>query len=198
MKAFCSLLRVVVPALLAGLLLTGCPVQSLHPLFDDQAPPIALDKSLLGAWQVDKGFDDKPASLVIADDDNNRYSLKYTEDGKTTELRGVLVQVGSQRFMDVWIHSLEQFNVPLPGAVHLLPTHSFWSLSAEGETLSCAYVSYEELEKSFQAGKVSLAHTEVENAQIVTASPAELRAFLPKYTADPAVFAKPLVFRRPK
>jgi hypothetical protein len=198
MKALRTLLRTVVPALLAGLLLTGCPVQSLHPLFDDQAPPLTMDKSLLGTWQTDKGFDDKPASLIIADDDNDRYSLKYTEDGQTTELRGVLVQAGKRRFVDVWMHSLEQFKVPLPGAVHLLPTHSFWSVSAEGDTLSCAYVSYEELEEGFKAGKVSLAHTEVEDAQIVTASPAELRAFLPKYAADPAVFAKPLVFHRQK
>jgi hypothetical protein len=197
MKAPRVLLRAIVPALLAGLLLTGCPVQSLHPLFDDKVAPSPLDKSLLGTWQAGKGANDKPASLVIAEE-GNHYSVKYTEEGKTTELRGVPVQVGKQRYLDLWIESLEQFDVPLPAAVHLVPTHSFWTVSADGDALSCAYLDYDALEKAFKAHKALLAHTGIEDMQIVTASPEELRRFLPQYAADPGVFSKALVFHRQK
>lgn len=198
MKALRVLLRSLLPLLFAGLLLTGCPVQSLHPIFDKQAPALSLDQSLLGTWQTGKGANDKPATLVIADDHSSSYLLKYTEEDKTTELRGALVQVGKQRFLDVWLESLDQFNVPLAGAVHLLPAHSVWRVSLQGDALSCSYLSSEELEKRWKAHKAALAHTEVENDQVVTASPAQWRAFLPVYTADPAVFSDALVFHRQK
>jgi hypothetical protein len=192
------LLRSLLPALLAGLLLTGCPVQSLHPIFDKQAPAHPLDQALLGAWQTEKGANDKPATLVIADDHSSSYLLKYTEEGKTTELRGALVQVGKQRLLDVWLESLDQFDVPVAGAMHLLPAHTFWKISLEGDALSCSYLSSEELEKRWKAHQATLAHTEVDNDRVVTAPPAELRAFLPAYAADPAVFSEPVVFHRQK
>ena len=198
MKVLRVLLRSLFPLLLAGLLLTGCPVQSLHPIFDQRAPALPLDKSLLGTWQSEKGGNDKPATLVIAEDHGSSYVVKYTEEGKTTELRAALVQVGKQRFVDVWIDSLDQFDVPLAGAVHLLPTHSVWRMAVEDDTLTCAYLDYEELNKRFKAHKLSLPHTEVQNEQVVLASPAQWRAFLPAYTADPGVFSPPLVFHRQK
>ncbi|HXZ28823.1 MAG TPA: hypothetical protein VEG08_12595 [Terriglobales bacterium] len=199
MKALRLLLRVTAPALLAGLLLTGCFVESLHPIYDKAVPPAATDPALLGTWQTDKGADDKPASLAIADQGDNRYSLKYTEDGKTTELRGALVQVGSQRYLDVWIEQWDQFQLPLAASAHLAPTHSFWKVSRDGDTLTLARLDYDRLKESIEKHKAAPDYTVVDDDFLVlTGTPARLRDFLQKYATDPAVFAKTLVFHRQK
>ena len=199
MRALPTALRAVVPALLAGLLLTGCFVESLHPIYDAAVPPAASDPALLGTWQTPKGAEEKPASLVIADQGNNRYSLKYAEANKTTELRAVVVTVGGQTYLDVWIESLDQFDLPLAADAHLVPTHSFWKLSREGDSLTIACLDYDRLKKDLAANKASAEHTTVDDDFLVlTDTPAHLRAFLQAYTADPAVFLKPLVFHRQK
>ncbi|HTO97348.1 MAG TPA: hypothetical protein VMK66_09930 [Myxococcales bacterium] len=199
MKALRLLLRVTAPALLAGLLLTGCFVESLHPIYDKAVPPAATDASLLGSWQSEKGADDKPASLAIADQGDNRYSLKYTEEGKTTELRAVRVPVGGQHYLDVWIEQWDQFQLPLAASAHLTPTHSFWKVSRDGDTLTLARLDYDRLKENIEKHRAAPDYTVVDDDFLVlTGSPARLRIFLQKYAADPAVFAQPLVFHRQK
>ena len=199
MKTLRLLLRAAVPALLAGLLLTGCFVESLHPIFDQAVPAAAGDPALLGTWQADKGADDKPASLVIAAHGDNLYDLTYTEEGKSAELRGAVVPVGGQRYLDVWIESLEQFQMPLAASAHLVPTHSFWRVSRDGDSLTLVRLDYDRLEENIDAKKALPDYTVVDDDfLLLTGTPARLREFLQTYAADPAVFAKPLIFHRQK
>ncbi len=200
MKALRFLLCVLVPALLAGLLLTGCFVQSLHPLYDAGGPELVNAASLPGTWLVDKGVDDHPATLVITQGKDRLYDLKYSEQGKKTELRAALVQIGPQTYLDIWLDSLEQFDqVTTAAEAHLLPAHSFWRITHDADSLSLACLNYDRLKKSIEGGQVTLEHTEVAGDPILlTASPAQLRQFLAKYGTDPANFGESLVFHRQK
>ncbi|HYX69664.1 MAG TPA: hypothetical protein VE825_11065 [Terriglobales bacterium] len=194
------LLRCVVPALLAGLLLAGCFVQSLHPLYDEGGKELANDPSLPGTWLVDQGVDDHSATLVITAGKDNLYDLKYTEDGKTTALRAALVQVGPQRYLDVWLDSLDQFSqITTAAEAHLLPAHSFWRIALQGDSVSLACLNYDRLKNSVATGQVTLDRVAIKDDPIVlAASPAQLREFLAKYGADPANFGEPLTFHRQK
>ena len=200
MKTLRLLLRVAAPALLAGLLLAGCFVQSLHPLYDEGGKELVSDPSLAGAWLVDKGVDDHPATLVITQGKNGLYDLKYTEDGKSTVLRAALVQVGPQRYFDIWLDSLDQFSqITTAAEAHLLPAHSFWKVTLEGDSVSFACLNYDRLKNGVAAGQVALDHVAVKDDPIVlAASPAQLRDFLAKYGAEPANFGEPLTFHRQK
>lgn len=200
MRAMRLLLRWVAPALLAGLLLSGCFVHSLHPLYDQGGPELVSDPSLVGAWQIAKGVDDHPATLAITQGKDGFYGLKYSEQGKNTQLRGALVQIGPQRYLDVWLDSLEQFDqISTVSEAHLLPAHSFWKITRDGDSVSLACLNYDRLKKSIEGGQVALDHTPVAGDPIVlTGSPAQLRAFLAKYGADPANFGEPLTFQRQK
>jgi hypothetical protein len=200
MKVLRCLLQSVVPALLAGLLLAGCFVQSLHPLYDEGGKELANDPSLAGAWLVQEGVDGHPATLVITAGKDGLYDLKYTEDGKSTVLRAALVQVGPQRYLDIWLDSLDQFGqITTAAEAHLLPAHSFWKITLEGDSVSFACLNYDRLKNGVATGQVALEHVAVKDDPIVlTASPAQLREFLAKYGAEPVNFGEPLTFHRQK
>lgn len=200
MKTLRSLLRLAAPALLAGLLLTGCFVQSLRPLYDEGGKELVSDPSLAGTWLVDKGVDDHAATLLITAGKDGLYDLKYTEDGKSTVLRAALVQVGPQRYLDVWLDSLDQFSqITTAAEAHLLPAHSFWKVTLESDSVSLACLNYDRLKNGVATGQVALDHVAVKDDPIVlAATPAQLRDFLAKYGAEPANFGEPLTFHRQK
>ncbi len=87
-------------------ILTGCWVQSVYPFYEDS--DVVVDNSLAGTWSGEGEL--QPCLLNIAFDSGQKvYNIALSKSGeakaemKCTELRakGHLVQMGSQRFLDV-------------------------------------------------------------------------------------------------
>src|SRR6266704_9567 len=111
-------------------ILTGCWVQSVYPFYEDS--DVVVDNNLAGAWSGEGEL--QPCLLNIAFDSGEKvYNIAVSKSGeakaemKCTELRakGHLVQMGSQRFLDV-VPSDEKSPAEL---------HSLVKIKADGQDL---------------------------------------------------------------
>ena len=111
-------------------LTTGCWVQSVYPFYEDS--DVVVDNSLAGAWSGEGEL--QPCLLNITFDSGEKvYKIAMSKSGeakaemKCTELRakGHLVQMGSQRFLDV-VPSDEKSPAEL---------HSLVKIKADGQNL---------------------------------------------------------------
>ncbi len=124
-------------------ILTGCWVQSVYPFYEDS--DVVVDNNLAGAWSGEGEL--QPCLLNITFDSGEKvYNIAVSRSGeakaemKCTELRakGHLVQIGSQRFLDVVpsdekstaeLHSLVKIKADGPNLV-LAPLDADWLANA--------------------------------------------------------------------
>jgi hypothetical protein len=110
--------------------LTGCWVQSVYPFYEDS--DVVVDNSLAGTWSGEGEL--QPCLLNIAFDSIEKvYNIAMSKSGeakaemKCTELhaKGHLVQMGSQRYLDVVLCDEKS----------LAELHSVVKIKADGQTL---------------------------------------------------------------
>lgn len=170
-------------ALLAAavLLNTGCWVYSLHPLVE---PKDSLSEpTLTGTWERE-GEDKGTLTITPADPG---YQVEYLDkkDGKTSKLRGALIQLGPNRFLDLDPHDNALEGLPEPVKAHLLPAHSFWKVTLSGDTLRLTPINAEWMEKGVKAKRLVIAHEMIDREVVLRAATPELRRFVQRY-AGPA------------
>src|SRR5580700_2290148 len=96
---------------LAGLLvLSGCWVSSINPLYDEgtwdhphKDPDVVLDRGLIGFWTV---TDKKCATVLTVALEKDVYDLQSTEEGEgcdedKSHRRAKLVKLGTHYFLDI-------------------------------------------------------------------------------------------------
>jgi hypothetical protein len=75
--------------------------------------------------------------------------------------------------------------------LHLIQGHWVFRVSLDGDTLHLADLSEDWFTKAANEGKVQVGHEEVNDTLVLTASTAELRAFLQEYAEDEGAFPEP-------
>ena len=86
--------------LLAGWLLSGCWTLSLHPLYTDST--LTFDERLIGIWKSEG------ATAVFIQAGEKGYRIQYLEKDKSSLLEARLVQLGEQRYLDVYTPPSEE------------------------------------------------------------------------------------------
>lgn len=179
-------------ALLAAAVLvnSGCWVYSLHPLVETKDS--VQEPALAGTWE--RG-EEKGTLTITADDPG--YKLEYLDKGgKTSKLRGALIQLGPNRFLDLDPHDNALEGVPEPVKAHLLPAHSFWKVSLSGDTLRLIPINAEWMEKGLKAKRLVIAHEMVDQEVVLRAPTPELRRFLQRYAVQGFPEQDAWVFRK--
>ena len=185
---------------LAGLLvLSGCWVESINPLYEDgflssKDPDVILDQRLIGSWSMG---DDKCTYVLTISAKDEVYGLLSTEQGggcsdsaKQSRYRAQLVKLDDHYFFD---------SSPMPDDVcdECIAKHTIYQLKIDKDALSFTPINSDWLKKSIDAKTVTLA-TLPDDTDTLIASTKDLTAFCREYAADPAVF-KPmpeLMFKR--
>ncbi|MGA7926643.1 MAG: hypothetical protein WCA20_11640 [Candidatus Sulfotelmatobacter sp.] len=189
-------------ALFSLLMMSGCWMFSLQPLFDGGSDPdLIFDESLVGAW----GHEAEGCQWTLTVQASVRaYDMAMAPgagcktddktDEKTTRYLAYLVKVDNHRFLDVSPKQSEVCDL-------CLSVHTFALLSLENNTLSLTPLDGDWLDKTIKEKKVAMAYVGGERTDIditLNAQPAELKTLLRTYANDSAAF-KPsgrLVFTR--
>lgn len=191
-------IAVITVALFSLLMMSGCWMFSLQPLFDGGSDPdLIFDESLVGAW----GHEAEGCQWTLAVQASARaYDMAMAPgagcktDEKTTRYLAYLVKVDNHRFLDVSPKQSEVCDL-------CLSVHTFVLLSLENHTLSLTPLDGDWLDKAIKEKKVAVAYVGDEGTDLditLNARPAELKTLLRTYANDSAAF-KPsgrLVFTR--
>ena len=172
---------------LAALLLGGCLVQSIQPLFTEKDYISA--PHLVGAWtqQDEKG---NVQGTWLFEAKGPAYKLTHTDEkGRTALFQVAAGKIGTNVFLDL------SLNDPSPdnqlndlAAVHLIPAHVFVKLAGTKDNLVLVMMDLDWLAKYLEQNPQAVAHVFSEKVPILTATTAELKQFIARHADDEKVF----------
>jgi hypothetical protein len=172
-----------------ALLGMGCYVQSFHPLYTDAT--VSFDPELVGTWVAEE---DEEFVFTLVDTTRGAYTLLCEEGGSTARFEAVMVELGGERFLDIY---------PDPPATdnsfyqdHLFRVHNILHLRRDADTLWVADFDAEWLETAITKKRVNIAHVGLDGAVLLTAPTDQLQAFARKYAKTPEAFSEPVRLRR--
>lgn len=159
--------------LLVTLVLAGCVV-ALNPYYRDG--DLASDPALEGSW-----IDEDGSEWHFAAGEDLTYQLLYTSSKSESNssprvVEARLLALGSHRFLDLTVdpqtdeHSLFD--------LHLLPVHTVWHLTIEGNTMTMASLNPSWVESESETGRSAARYTEVRGWRVLTGSTEDLQKLL--------------------
>jgi hypothetical protein len=178
------------------LMMSGCWMFSLQPLFDGGSDPdLVFDESLTGAW----GYEAEGCQWTLTMQASARaYDMTMApaagckSDEKTLRSLAYLVKVDNHRFFDISPKQSEVCDL-------CLPVHAFALLSLENNRLSLTPLDGDWMDQAIKEKKVVVAYVSGPTIDITLhGQPAELKALLRTYANDTAAFnpSNRLVFTR--
>ena len=173
-----------------AVLLAGC-VPSLHPLYTKQ--DLVVDNKLVGTWSDE----DLEETWVFKAASDKAYDLTLTSNGEPAEFETHLVRLGGATFLDMYPKETKGVKNEYY-LLHLIPAHTFSRIKIDGDVLSVAMLDGTWLEDVIDEGIVKIAHEDVEEDIVLTASTPELQKFLRKHAQDDQAFEAPTELRRKK
>lgn len=167
----------VLPSMVLALVTTGC-VQSVNPLHTGATE---IDSMLAGTWLGEDG-----AILVFALRDSSYYALTSVgPDGETSQWRAWLTTIGGRRWIDVRPAALPR-GLSDDYQDAFLPLYYLGVVLESGDRLHFGAIDYDTLAAELRRRPDALAHVRaVDNRVILTATTADLRAFLEVFAARP-------------
>jgi hypothetical protein len=168
---------------------SGCVVKSASPIVPEDS--VETDRRLVGAWAGQGG---KESAVVTAD--TLGYLVAYTgEEGKTGRFRARLGRMGPYRVLDLQPDT-ETLDADDSFTSMLLPLHTFLVVDSIGAELRVRGVQPDSLDHYLAREPTAAAHVRIDGNVVLTASTAELRAFLISFVARPGVLHDSAVWTR--
>ena len=196
-------------------LLAGCvPVVSLHPLFTRDT--IVFEDQLLGTWVEDSNrpqvtwefarLEDDAAERLppaMRDEIQKCYRLNVRDDqGRRGSFAACLVKLHDRLFLDVLpdkFPSGRQQTEQMPlayNAFFFIPVHTFVRIESIGAQLKVCLTDDEEFKKLLAAEPNAVKYDTLDDRPVLTASTAELQAFVTKFADDKRLFPTDLTLTR--
>ena len=173
------------------LLLFGCPVRSVFPLFTDA--DTVFEPGLVGLWSKADG--DKLTFEKTGE--KGQYTLTVADEGEDGKVEtrtyiAFLGRLGKALFLDTVIRLREGEED------QVIPTHTIWRLWLERDALRLAGLEEDWLEGMIEEKKISVAHFRRGDEIVLTASTAELQDLVKRFADDRAAFPSPESYFRMK
>jgi hypothetical protein len=172
-------------AVLACTALTGCYVQSLHPLYSDRNT--LFDPALIGTWVAEE---DDEFVFTLEDTTRGTYTLVCDERGATGRFQAVLTEIGPSRFLDIFPDEPNNDNGFYRD--HLMRVHSILKIERNADTLLVADFDPEWLSMMASKKLVEIAHVPLDGAVLLTAPTEDLQKFVAKYAQTREAFSEPV------
>ena len=153
-------------------LMTGCDVRSLYPLYTEK--DVIFDPGLLGFWQQ---ADEGDHVWVCLRDKENSYRVVSAAEGVVFD--GRLLRLGARLYLDLT-------PVEVPNAQYgTIPGHLFLQIELSKDRMRTAMLNVDRLKKLEESGGLKLGHM---TADVLTALPKELQAFVTQHADDGTAF----------
>jgi hypothetical protein len=177
-------------ALIGVVLLTGCWMQSLHPIYTDDT--VVFEESLVGNWTNGEGGD-----LRFDRHGAHAYRLTFTADteDRPIQLGAHLTRIDDRLFLDAVLTDIDDEVEELIGG-HVLPVHWIFRLELRGERLLLSEPSMHRIKTMLQESPELVGHTLVDGRLILTDETAALRRFITESLAGDDAWSSPESFRR--
>jgi hypothetical protein len=197
-RRFTSRIAAAILACAGLLVLPGCWVYSVNPLYENKFlakldPDLTFDQTLVGSWWIaDK---DCPWIVTIAASQQT-YDLTMApspqckSEEKTSKYQGHLVKLDNHVFLDL-----------APGQDEVcdscLALHQIFLAQIEKNSFALTPINYDWLKKSIEQ-KTLIIQTLPDRPEVLTASSKELKDFMRKYADDKSAFqpAPDFIFKR--
>ena len=173
--------KYLLTALTLAVLLNGCTVRSLNPLYTGK--DVVFEPGLLGTWAE---HDDADKNWTFQRYGENGYRIISSEGMKPLE--GRLVKLSGHLFLDV---------TPKDGDdAFAIPGHVFVKIQLSGNTMLTALLNPDWVEKAADLKTLGLSHIRIGSKVVLTAPTIELQDFAVRYAGDESVFSRGEEYRR--
>lgn len=185
--------RIVLMALMIALLisLASCvPQMALRPWYDEK--DLVLEPGFAGTWNSvdDKGKVDDRAVFTIAQNLEKGYTISL-EDSSQAGVRCAwearLFRVNGQLFIDA-TQLTTKFNGDYVAELYI-PGHMVGTVKLSADAVSLRFLDDEWMTKAVKANGKLIKNEMVDDAPVLTASTAELRAFALAHAGDEKAFS---------
>jgi hypothetical protein len=172
-------LKTIPIILAAALLVQGCFVLSLHPLYTEK--DVVFDERLVGTWI--EAPDSGGAWVFEPTDEETAYLMKITKHGELQGSFGAhLVKLGESMFLD--LTPLESAAVDEFYSSHAILAHSIWRVDLNTDSLGLAALNHDWLKEAIEVGKVKIKHEKLEHMMLLTAEPPDMQNLVLKYPSE--------------
>ena len=170
-----------VTSMCALLGLCACVPTTLHPLYTKN--DLVIDSALVGIWG-EEGDDERS---IFEQSGSRAYTLTHVEDSTETRFDAHLVRLGDEVFLDL---SPTDPDCELSGIFefHTTVLHSFFHVQQIEPVLRLSAMDYGWLQDHLKANPESIAHEVVNHRIILTASTADLQAFILRHVRTEGAF----------
>jgi hypothetical protein len=201
------------------LFLSGC-IPSIHKLYHEK--DLLFKGELLGNWE-----DDNSDWIFEANAEQNGYKLTYIEDrtfktqvvqigkrkykltlledqtifadsGTRSEFDVHLVKLGGSYFIDLYPGDNDHLELGSLLTVTLFPVHIFAKVEFLDQKVLIRFFDPGWLEDLLEEGRIQIAHEDIEDGFVLSASTDELQKFVTKYANTDEAFLDAEVLRKKK
>ncbi|MHC4462460.1 MAG: hypothetical protein ACYS6W_06185 [Planctomycetota bacterium] len=167
---------------LLAIMLGGCVLSSLHPLYTDKE--LIYEEKLIGKWSDGNNIWEFRAG------EPNTYQMRVLdEEGKEGRFAAHLVKLENMLFLDIFPDGETLGEPQAFYSFHLLPTHTFMKVEQIEPKLQLRMMDYDKVSKILKENPNLLKHEDVEDRIVLTASTEQLQKFIIKYANEGGVFA---------
>lgn len=166
-------------------LLSGCIVQSLHPLYTDEN--VIFDARLIGQWTEE----DSKEIWEFSQQGEQRYKcVVYEDEGEQSILAAHLLQIKGKMFLDFFPTELDGRG-GIFYQLHILPVHSFAYVKQIEPTLQISFPSSDWLQELLEKNPDAIRHEELGRDDIIlSASTEALQTFWLAHLDTEGAFAE--------
>ncbi|MFB3897587.1 MAG: hypothetical protein ACE14V_14930 [bacterium] len=170
-------------------LLSGCVVPSLNPLYTDK--DLILLPGLEGTW-----IDTENCFWKFEKKDEHSYRLSYAKDSEPVETGEIfdahIIRLDNHIFMDLFPREGAFRDDKGMEVFHYVPTHTFSKVLLHGDGLEINMLNPEWIREMDNDRLVFVGHEQIENGILLTANSKELQKFISAYADDSKAFEKPV------
>ena len=167
------------------LLLSGCIVRSMHPLYTDEN--VIFDARLIGQWAEE----DSKEIWEFSQQGEQRYKcVVYEENGEQSILVARLLEIKGKMFLDFFPTELDR-QEGVFYQLHILPVHSFAYVKQIEPTLQISFPSSDWLQELLEKNPDAIRHEVLGKDDIVlSASTEALQTFWLAHLDTEGAFAE--------
>jgi len=174
---------------LLAMSLSGCFLQSLHPLYTDEE--VVFEEKLIGKWSENGDY-----ILEFKKGEEKAYKMRVFDD-KEGRFEAHLVELKGMMFLDVYPDGETMEGVQGLYKMHLLPVHTFLRVDQIEPKLQLRTLDYEKVSEMLKKDPNLLKHEVLEEDHIVLTAPTKrLQEFMVKYANAEGVFGDTTEFIR--
>lgn len=174
--------------LLIGLVLFGCVVPSLNPLYMDQ--DLIVLSGLEGSW-----IDQYNGFWKFEKSNDNSYRLSYAKDSEPKEAEAIfdahIIRLENHIFMDLYPKEGAFRDDKGIEAFHYVPTHTISKVQLHGDSLEINMLNPDWITEMDDNRLIFVGHEQMKDGILLTANSKDLQKFINAYADDSEAFQKP-------